>query len=63
MPTPQNGQKHSNKLPTNCVFDYFVGLTLKMLRKTCCNSLNNTLIMTDVGKVEKATLTVITFLR
>ena len=33
MPTPQNGQTHSNKLLTNCfsVFDHFVGLVLKGL--------------------------------
>ena len=31
MPTPQNGQTHSNNLPTKClsVFDHFVGLTLR----------------------------------
>ena len=33
-PTPQNGQTHSNNLPTKClsVFDHFVGLTLRKFR-------------------------------
>ena len=32
--TPQNGQTHSNNLPTNCLnmFDQFVGLALKGLK-------------------------------
>ena len=31
--TPQNGQTHSDNLPTNCLslFDHFVGLALKEL--------------------------------
>ena len=33
-PIPQNGQTHSNNLPTNClsVFDHFVKLVLKGLK-------------------------------
>ena len=38
MPTPQNGQTHSNNLSAIyqqivCVFDHFVGLAIKGLKK------------------------------
>ena len=38
MPTPQNGQTHSNNLPavSDELFDHFVGLTLEELRGANC---------------------------
>ena len=39
-PISQNDQTHSNNLPTNClsVFDHFMGLALKGLRKIILKS-------------------------